>query len=491
MTIEIGITGFGGYVPKRRLSRASIFEANGWFNPALRSLAKGERAMANWDEDSVTMGVEAGRDCLQGSKEIDSLYFASTSCTYADRLNAAVVARALNLNQEMRALDITSSQRAGTSALISALQDLNHYQANQNLVVAGEKRKSKAGSVQEMRFGDGAAAFKVGAGNDTESGSEPILANFLGSISTTSDFVDHFRSSSDEFDYTWEERWVRDEGFIKQVPPVLKALLQKAEISPNDIDHFILPCPFPRTASKIAKASGIDPQAVSDDLELVLGDTGAAHPLVLLAHTLEHAKPGQKIVLAVFSGGVDALIFETTAALSKAIFPCGISGSLKNSIQEKNYMRWLAFNDLVIQDKGMRAEKDHKAALTVQWRKQDMLSGLVGGRCSKCETVQFPKTLKCVNPECDGNDTQESWSFAEEKGEILSWSADHLTYTPDPPHHYGMVNFAGGGRFMTDFTDVVSGSIDSGTPMKMVFRIKNKDQLRGSTQYFWKATPIS
>jgi 3-hydroxy-3-methylglutaryl CoA synthase len=26
--------------------------------------AKGERSMANWDEDAVTLAVEAGRDCV-------------------------------------------------------------------------------------------------------------------------------------------------------------------------------------------------------------------------------------------------------------------------------------------------------------------------------------------------------------------------------------------------------------------------------------------
>ena len=66
----IGITGYGAYVPRARLQRKAVAEANAWFAPNLRGAAKGERAMANWDEDAVTMAVEAGRDCLPAADPI-------------------------------------------------------------------------------------------------------------------------------------------------------------------------------------------------------------------------------------------------------------------------------------------------------------------------------------------------------------------------------------------------------------------------------------
>jgi uncharacterized OB-fold protein len=59
----------------------------------------------------------------------------------------------------------------------------------------------------------------------------------------------------------------------------------------------------------------------------------------------------------------------------------------------------------------------------------------------------------------------------------------------DPPSHYGMVTFEEGGRFLADFTDVDRGTFDSGTPVRMVFRIKEFDDRRGFRRYFWKAVP--
>ncbi len=61
-----GITGFGGYVPRLRMERSAIAAAHKWMAPSLRSLGKGRRAFCSWDEDSVTMAVEAARDLAAG-----------------------------------------------------------------------------------------------------------------------------------------------------------------------------------------------------------------------------------------------------------------------------------------------------------------------------------------------------------------------------------------------------------------------------------------
>lgn len=53
-----------------------------------------------------------------------------------------------------------------------------------------------------------------------------------------------------------------------------------------------------------------------------------------------------------------------------------------------------------------------------------------------------------------------------------------------------MVDFEGGGRIMIDFTDIEKGEIDSGMEVKMVFRVKIVDDVRGFTRYFWKAIPV-
>ena len=124
--MTVGIEAAGAYIPRMRLPRKLIADANSWLNPALSTSAKGERAICNWDEDAVTMAVEAARDALQGHDRgiIASLSLASTTYPFIDRLNAAIVADALNLSKNVAAIDLSGSQRAATSALQQALKSV-------------------------------------------------------------------------------------------------------------------------------------------------------------------------------------------------------------------------------------------------------------------------------------------------------------------------------------------------------------------------------
>lgn len=475
-----GILSFGAYIPRLRLQRQAVAAANSWFNPALKAQAKGERAICNWDEDAVTMAVEAARDCLTGVHRatVKSLHFASTSFPFRDRLNAGIVAEALNIAGGVAALDIAATQRAGTSALMHALTG-----GGPALVIAAEKRRTKAAGPLELTTGDGAAALLVGDG--------PAVANLLGSASRTADFVDHYRSDDQPFDYQWEERWIRDEGYMKLVPPVVRDALAAAKLGGGQITHFCMPCTLPRVASSVAKTVEIPDTAVRDNLHAPCGEAGAAHALIMLVHVLEQAKPGDKILVVGFGQGADAMVFEVTDKIGALAPRLAVSGHLKRRKEETSYARFLAFNDLVEIERGMRADVDKQTALSSVWRNRALLTSFLGGRCTKCGTLQIPKSNICVNPNCNAVHTQELHPFADAAGRINSYTADRLTYSPSPPACYGMIQFEAGGRMMLDFTDVDAEALEVGQPMRMMFRIKDYDPQRGFTRYFWKAAPAN
>ena len=478
MSNDFGILSYGAYLPRLRLQRKSIAAANTWFAPGLRGLAKGERAMANWDEDSITMSVEAARDCLAGRdrSRIGQLMLASTTHPYDDRQNAGIAANALNLASSLAVLDVTGSQRAGTSALATALGSAN---GSEILVTAGEHRRTKAASPQEMNYGDGAAAILVGKG-------KPI-ARLLAAHSETVDFVDHFRGADAEHDYAWEERWIRDEGYLKIVPRAIEGVLKAAGAKAESVTHFCMPCTLSRVGPAVAKRAGIAEGAVRDTLAAVCGDTGAAHPLLMLVHALQEAKSGDKILVASFGQGSDAMLFEVTDAIAQLPARRGVKGSLARRKEEQNYAKFLAFNDHVVLERGMRSETDKATPLSTLYRNRDMVTGLVGGKCRSCGTLQFPRGRYCVNPKCNALDSQDAQPFSDIPASVMSYTADSLTYSPDPPHYYGMVKFEGGGRMMADFTDI--DAVEVGMPMRTMFRIKEYDPARGFVRYFWKAAP--
>jgi len=481
-----GITGFGGYVPRLRMERAAIAAAHRWMAPSLRALAKGRRAFCSWDEDSVTMGVEAARDLARGRSlaGIGRLLFASTSMPFADLQNASLLHGALGLADNVRTLDIGQSQRAGTAALLDALTAAGDDEA---LVVASDCPRGKPASTQELAFGAGAAAFTVGPGGDAG-----VLAELLGSASTSSTFVDHFRSNDNRYDYFWEERWVRDEGYMKLVPPAVRAALAQAGVAAGEVRHFVMPSAFKGIATALAKALGLASGSEAPALDEACGYAGSAQALLMLAAVLEKAQPGQIILVVGFGQGCDALVLRATEALASFKPGRGVSGALADAQPHEAYLRMLSYDDGIELEWGMRAEKPIKTALSEQYRSRGQLAAFVAGRCAKCGTVQFPQLAYCVSPGCHAPAQGfEPVPLADIGCKVLTFTADWLSYHPSPPLYVGFVQFDNGARLLMEMVDVGSAGLEVGTPLRVVFRIKDVDKARGYPRYFWKATPIA
>jgi 3-hydroxy-3-methylglutaryl CoA synthase/NAD(P)-dependent dehydrogenase (short-subunit alcohol dehydrogenase family) len=480
----VGITSYGAYLPRLRLDRMAIFQAMGWFAPAVVMVAQGERSMCNWDEDSLTMAVAAARDGLTGmdKSRIDGLYLASTTLPFADRQNAGIAATALNLRSDILTADFTASQKAGTSALIAALDAVRAGDRQHILVAAADRRETRAACFYEMWFGDGAAAVCVG--------DEHVIAEFLGSHSVAYDFVDHYRGMGKSYDYMWEERWARDQGYAKIIPEAISGLMEKLGITMDDVDRLVFPCFFKAEHRKIAGMMGAGGDKVADNLHDVCGETGTAHSLLMLSGALETAVPGDRILVAGFGQGCNALYFKVTDKIADLKTRNGLEGSLKNKKTIDNYPKFLKFRDLIQTEMGIRAEAPAQTAMTALWRKRKMLLGLVGGRCESCGTPQFPKMDICVNPGCGALRSQVDHEFADVPATIKTFTADLLAVSVDPPHCYGMIQFAGGGGFMADFTDCEIDDLKVGLPMRMVFRKRSEDRERGFVNYFWKAAPV-
>lgn len=481
MTSTYGITGYGGYIPRLRIPRAAIAAAHQWMAPSLRGLGKGHRAFCSWDEDSVTMAVEAARDALDQRPRghLGSLYLASTTLPYADLQHSTLVASALDLNSSIRTQDIAHSQRAGVSTLLNAL-DAGKGEA---LVIASDQPRGKPASVQEISYGASAAAFTLG--------SEGVIAELLGSASQSVFFVDHFRSAGEAYDYVWEERWIRDEGYLKLVPEAVRQALGDASIGCAEVKHFILASPLKGVASAVAKKLGIAAEAVVDALDADVGYSGVAHPLLMLAHSLEQAAPGDILVVVGFGQGSDVLVLRATDAIVSFKPRRGVSGSLADALVQDAYLRFLSYGNGIELEWGMRAEKNTKTALTDQYRSQNQLASFKAGR-SPDGTVQFPQLPYSVKPGEPAPRSQfEDVPLYDEPAKVLTYTADWLTYHPAPPLYVGFVQFDNGARLLMETVDVGPGGLDVGTPLRMVFRIKDIDKTRGYARYFWKATPIS
>ena len=470
-----GLLATARYAPRLRLERSEVFAQHRWMAPGLKSLAKGQRAIANWDEDAVTMAVEAGRALLAAApaRGATELTLASTTLPFADRLNAGIVAAALGLAATAVVRDVASSARAALTELIACLR--HPAPETTRIVVASERRSARPASAQELIFGDGAAAAGVGTGR--------ALATFVAAHSVHADLVDHFRQAGEAYDYGWEERWVRDEGYLKIAAGAVLQCLADAGVAAAAVAHFALPAALPKVNEAVARRVGIGAAALVPTAAATVGDLGCAEPLALLDTALRAAAPGALILVAAFGSGCDVLLLKRSAV------PC--PGDVPDAGKpETSYLKYLSFTGQIALAWGMRAEMDNKPALTAAWRDHARTERFEGGTCSRCGTVQFPLSRLCVNPECKAQDTQQPVSFADRPARVLSHTSDFLAYTPAPPFQFGHIDFDGGGRVLMEFADTDRDELRVGLPLRMVYRIKDLDAARGFRRYFWKATPL-
>jgi 3-hydroxy-3-methylglutaryl CoA synthase/uncharacterized OB-fold protein len=439
----------------------------------------GEKAVASYDEDSITMAVAAARDCLTGQdlQKVDRLYFASTTSPYKEKLAATVVAGALGLNKEIQTMDFSGSLRAGVNALRAAADAVDAGSANCVLVTAADTRLGAPKGDKEMSFGDGAAALLI-TKSDT-------AVDILGGYSVYQEFHDLWRSDQDRFVRSWEERFVREAGYNRIVPPTVAAALQKCNMTTADVTKAAIYAPDPRLLGMAAGKMGFDPMAqIQDPLYMTVGNTGCAQPLMILVAALEDAKAGDKLMCVSYGDGCDALIMQVGDKID------GIKDrrAIKRHLESKMiipYTRYLIWRGLVDTEPPPRPPINH-ISVPALWRDSDYGLALHGLKCKSCGSPQYPPQRVCVL--CQAQDNFEPYDFAHKKATITSFSHDNLAASIDPPSTIAAVDFEEGGRIIFNMVDRNPDDVKTGMPVEVSFR--QVHFFESIHNYWWKCTPI-
>jgi 3-hydroxy-3-methylglutaryl CoA synthase len=449
----------------------------------------GEKAVAYFDEDSVTMAVEAARDCLGDldSNPIDGLYFATTTSPYKEKQCAAIMAIALHMRRDISTIDVNTSLRAGASAFGMAMDAIQAGSANSVLVTAADIRMAAPAGMTEQGLGDGAGAILLGNDN--------VIAEIQGSYSITDELVGTWRAADDTFIRSWEDRMIMDEGYGKVIPEALKGIMKKYNLEPKDFAKVVFDSPVDgRKHGKAAVAAGFDPSQVQDPFTLFLnvGLTGCAQSLMMLVSALESAKPGDKILFAGSGNGVDAFILQVTDAIEKLPERRGIAGHLASKKMMDNYNAYLTWRGIVPQEEARRPAKT-PARLSAMWRENKQQIGLWGIKCKQCGTIQYDDGAAATTPiricaKCGAQDNFDDYNFANKKATVFSFTHDNLAPVADPPASVVLIDFDGGGRAFFDLTDRDPAELEVGTKVEMTFRRMQIN--RGLSVYHWKARPL-
>jgi hydroxymethylglutaryl-CoA synthase len=471
--IVVGIKSYGVYVPYYRLNRPDIAMAWGGFK------VPGEKAVANFDEDTVTMAVEAARDCLSGfdRNDVDAVYLSSTTFPYAEKQSSALIAAVLDLDRKAQTVDVAGSLRAGSNAVRMATNAVKGGDAKNVLVGASDLRLGLPMGSKELEFGDGAGTLLLG---DSD-----LIATIDAVYSVNNELFDVYRPADDRFVRSWEDRFVREVGYGTVVPQTVKEALAAFDSSPEDFAHAVMYAPNPGYLGGVAKKCGFDPkkQAV-DPLWGLAGNLGTAHAMVLLAGALEQSKPGERILWVTYGDGCDVMSLTVTDGIEKIQQKQTVQRMLTSKALT-TYQKYLRWRDLVATEPPMRP-KTEPASAPALYRDRTCGLALYGSKCNNCGTAQYPVQRICM--ECRTKDDFAYYPFADKKGTIVTFSHDNLAVSPNPPTTLAAVDFEGGGRIMMDVTDRDAAEIKVGMPLEMTFR--KFRQTDGVQVYWWKSRPI-
>jgi len=312
----IGIVAYGAYIPYYRIKPSQI--AQTWGKEAQeteKSLGVSEKAVASYDEDAITLAIEAAQRALQtvdlNPKEIGGITVGSESHPYAVKPSSTTVAEILGMGTSYLAADLEFACKAGTAGiqLLSGLIDGGRTEYV--LAVGSDVAQSKPADVLEYTASSAAAAFVLGKQN--------IIAEIKDFTSYSSDTPDFWRKDTEKFP-SHAGRFTGTPAYFAHVLGASSALLQKTRLTPPDFDHAIFHMPNAKFPKEVAKRLGFSENQLEAGFVVTqIGNPYSASSLIGLAATLDIAKPNQKIFMCSYGSGAgsDAFVFEVTSHIKE------------------------------------------------------------------------------------------------------------------------------------------------------------------------------
>lgn len=468
----VGIKSYGVYIPWYRLNTEIL--AQEWD----KRLPKTKKAVANYDEDSLTMAVNSSSNCINNSKitnqKIDSLFFASTTMPYKEKQCSTIIATALDLKKRIRTLDISSSIRGSTCAIIQAIDSVKSDSTSNIIVVGSDIRLPEPGSDLEPLFGDASGAVLLG--------NENIIAEITKTCTITDDFLDYWQKNQDKYIKSDDIRYATNYGYIKNMSEIINDILEKTDMKLQDFSKIVL-SPFSfRSHKAISRKFKIPPEILQAPLLEYIGWTGTAHPLIMLISALENSKPNDKILFTAYGDGCDAFILEVTEEIKKIQEKQCLKKSLENFEQLSSYAKYLSFRKMIKE----QMESSTPFSSVIMYNREKSLNiRLIAKKCKKCNTINTLNLRVC--PHCKTKDNFEDFKLCK-KGKIVTYSQEYYYPKIEPPVTMAVIDLDDGGRITLQMTDEKQKEVKIGMKVELTFRKMHSGS--GFYNYNWKAKPI-
>ncbi|MBI2583554.1 MAG: hydroxymethylglutaryl-CoA synthase [Candidatus Aenigmarchaeota archaeon] len=307
---EIGISGYGCYVPRFRIRTEEIARVWGQDGQKVASgLGVTEKAVADSDEDTATISVEAARNALSSSRiapeEIGAVFVGSESHPYAVKPTGTIVAEALMCNNDLFVADYEFACKAGTAAMQTCFAMVKAGMVKHGLAIGADTAQGKPGDALEYTAASGGAAFIIG---------NSPLAVIEDTYSFTTDTPDFWRREGDSYPHHGH-RFTGEPAYFRHVETAAKNIMQRNSLSPHDFNHAVFHMPNAKFPQKALSGLGLEKEQFLPGLIVTdIGNTYSGSSPLGLCAVLDIAKPGDRILLVSYGSGAgsDAFVLRVT-----------------------------------------------------------------------------------------------------------------------------------------------------------------------------------
>jgi hydroxymethylglutaryl-CoA synthase len=308
---EVGIVGYGAYVPKYRLPASEV--ARVWTGKSGR--LSSEKAVPGLDEDVVTISIEAARNAVARAgelspTEIRAVWVGSESHPYAVKPTSTIVAEAIGAVPHTQAADWEFACKAGTEALQATLGLVGSGMARYAMAIGADTAQSRPGDALEYTTGAGGAAYLVGTADNS-------VAVFEGSFSFVTDTPDFWRRAYQHYP-SHGGRFTGQPAYFRHIMAAAEGLMDALGTTASDYDYAVFHQPNPKFPRTVARRLGFSKEQIDAGLLVdVIGNTYAGSSMLGLTAVLDQAKPDARILLVSFGSGAgsDAFSIRTTKAI--------------------------------------------------------------------------------------------------------------------------------------------------------------------------------
>ncbi len=308
--MDIGIVGYGCYVPAFRISVEEIARVWNADPEGIKSgLMVEEKSVPDVDEDTITISVEAGRNALLRAGiepgRIGAIFIGSESHPYVVKPSGTVVAEALGLGRELMAADFEFACKAGTAAIQCCYGLVKSGLIGYGLAIGADTSQGRPGDALEYTAAAGGAAFIIG---------KDPLAALDATCSYTTDTSDFWRRPGQDYP-SHGARFTGKPAYFKHVISATKGILEKTGLRPQDFNYAVFHMPNGKFPSTAAKALGFKTEQIMQGLVVTrIGNCYSGSSPLGLCSVLDAAKPGDRILMTSYGSGAgsDSFIFTVT-----------------------------------------------------------------------------------------------------------------------------------------------------------------------------------